>query len=67
MAHNSCPCRGCEDRDETCHGICERYKTWRDEREKAKEEYAKKHVYPELSKRTMMYIYKRMKEGRTRK
>lgn len=24
-----CPCRGCENRSETCHGTCEGYKKWK--------------------------------------
>lgn len=27
------PCKGCTDRNETCHGICERYLEWKKTRE----------------------------------
>ena len=26
---NVCPCKGCEDRTVTCHGVCKRYKDWK--------------------------------------
>ncbi len=25
---DDCPCKGCPERHEACHGHCERYKTW---------------------------------------
>ena len=25
---NDCPCRGCNTRTPTCHGICPQYKKW---------------------------------------
>lgn len=24
-----CPCKGCEDRTITCHGVCKRYQEWK--------------------------------------
>lgn len=30
---NKCPCHGCFDRTVTCHGRCERYQSWKKERE----------------------------------
>ena len=29
--NSHCPCRGCEERQEACHGHCERYKEWKEE------------------------------------
>lgn len=26
-----CPCKGCEDRTITCHGVCRHYQEWRKE------------------------------------
>ncbi len=31
------PCRGCEDRAETCHATCERYLTWAAKQREARE------------------------------
>ena len=28
-----CPCRGCEDRTMTCHGVCQRYQDWKQNHE----------------------------------
>ena len=25
-----CPCRGCENRTITCHGVCQEYKSWQE-------------------------------------
>lgn len=38
------PCRDCEDRNETCHAICERYLTWAKERTEAREKDYKKRL-----------------------
>ena len=32
----SCPCTGCETRAAGCHGSCEKYKSWKSERDKVK-------------------------------
>jgi hypothetical protein len=34
----ACPCKECTERTITCHGFCERYKDWKDERDKGNEE-----------------------------
>ena len=28
----SCPCKGCQDRTITCHGVCQKYQSWRQNR-----------------------------------
>lgn len=28
FSNKPCPCYGCEDRKQGCHGSCERYKKW---------------------------------------
>ena len=35
-----CPCKDCPDRDEGCHGKCERYKAYADWRKTLKPEYS---------------------------
>lgn len=39
------PCKGCTERTEYCHGTCERYQKWKDERQaivdNVKEDYYK--------------------------
>lgn len=35
-----CPCKGCADRTAVCHGKCEKYTEWREEREKMKTQMA---------------------------
>lgn len=37
-----CPCKGCSERTETCHGACERYNEYRiKERKYRREQYMK--------------------------
>ena len=31
---NACPCRYCEERTPTCHGVCPKYKEWQEIRPK---------------------------------
>ena len=31
---NMCPCKDCKDRHATCHGSCEKYKEWQENRPK---------------------------------
>lgn len=33
------PCQNCADRTQNCHSSCERYLTWKNERDKRKEAY----------------------------
>lgn len=35
------PCKDCKDRTEKCHGKCERYRGWKEENEKVRQERAK--------------------------
>ncbi len=35
------PCKGCEDRVIGCHSVCERYITWKAERDEIKKELTK--------------------------
>lgn len=38
----NCPCKGCSERTETCHGACERYNEYRiKERDYRREQYIK--------------------------
>lgn len=36
------PCHRCDNRSPGCHGICEVYKTWKEEQRKEKEDIRKK-------------------------
>lgn len=38
MANKLPPCKGCEDRVIGCHSVCERYITWKAERDEIKKE-----------------------------
>lgn len=33
------PCKGCTDRPQNCHSTCEKYLTWKNEREKRRAEW----------------------------
>lgn len=37
-----CPCKDCDNRSETCHGICKAYKEWSVENEKTRDEIHRK-------------------------
>lgn len=41
MANKLPPCKGCEDRVIGCHSVCERYITWKAERDEMKKELTK--------------------------
>lgn len=41
MANKLPPCKGCEDRVIGCHSVCERYITWKAERDELKKELTK--------------------------
>ena len=41
MANKLPPCKGCEDRVIGCHSVCERYNTWKAERDEIKKELTK--------------------------
>ena len=41
MANKLPPCKGCEDRVIGCHSVCERYTTWKAERDELKKELTK--------------------------
>lgn len=41
MANKLSPCKGCEDRVVGCHSVCERYITWKAERDELKKELTK--------------------------
>lgn len=41
MANKLPPCKGCEDRVIGCHSVCERYITWKAERDEIKKELTK--------------------------
>ena len=34
---SDCPCRGCADRTLTCHVVCRRYGSWKEEHERMRE------------------------------
>ena len=34
---NKCPCKDCENRTITCHGVCKKYQDWKREDAKRKE------------------------------
>lgn len=67
MPAKDCPCRGCLERCEACHGSCERYQTWKKEYEQVKETYRMEHQRPPFPNALVKYVYRRMKEGRMRK
>lgn len=41
MANKLPPCKGCEDRVIGCHSVCEKYITWKAERDELKKELTK--------------------------
>ena len=41
MAHKLPPCKGCEDRVIGCHSVCDKYITWKAERDELKKELTK--------------------------
>ena len=41
MANKLPPCKGCEDRVVGCHSVCERYITWKAQRDVLKKELTK--------------------------
>lgn len=41
MANKLPPCKGCEDRVIGCHSVCDKYITWKAERDKLKKELTK--------------------------
>lgn len=49
------PCKGCGERAEGCHGVCDRYKAWAAEWQKRK----KPHVEIDLENHTADKIEKR--------
>ena len=67
MSASGCPCRGCNERILLCHGRCERYQTWKTEYENSKADYAREHPKIDFPRGMLKYVYRRMKEGRTRK
>ena len=57
-----CPCKGCERRTITCHGICWEYKDWKQEHEERKlKDYQDRHNKPQLNRQTVKLIWKRMR------
>ena len=36
MGPGGCPCKGCKDREQGCHGRCERYSAWQERNAKVK-------------------------------
>ncbi len=41
MANKLPPCKGCDDRVVGCHSVCERYITWKAQRDEIKKELTK--------------------------
>ena len=41
MANKLPPCKGCEDRVIGCHSVCDKYITWKAERDELKKELTK--------------------------
>ena len=41
MANKLPPCKGCEDRVVGCHSVCDKYITWKAERDELKKELTK--------------------------
>lgn len=41
MANKLPPCKGCEDRVIGCHSVCDRYITWKAQRDELKKELTK--------------------------
>ena len=41
MANKLPPCKGCEDRVIGCHSVCDKYITWKAEKDKLKKELTK--------------------------
>ena len=50
----SCPCKGCQERTDTCHGTCEKYKSWKAEHEK-KKEWLRGHVVEQTEPRRQFF------------
>ena len=55
-----CPCKGCQDRTITCHGVCQKYQDWKQEREEIKKRilYEKPITNYEILKRQREKIIK---------
>ena len=52
-------CKGCEERHEGCHGECERYKAWKEERDRIREDlYRQKMNEKILSNYTIENVYR---------
>ncbi len=52
-------CNGCKERHEGCHGECERYKAWKEERDRKREEiYKQKTSQKILSDYTIENVYR---------
>lgn len=59
------PCKGCEERHEACHGTCERYKAWRAELDRIKENaYKEKKRYDTMSAASKREIWRNARYGR---
>lgn len=38
MNDTKCPCKGCNDRTDSCHGTCEAYAEWTETRQRLKDD-----------------------------
>lgn len=58
-----CPCKNCDHRKLNCHGACEGYKAWRDEKDKANRKKQQEHETKTLSRDHEMKYRKNLKNG----
>lgn len=57
------PCKDCDKRTITCHGVCSDYKAWKKKHDDMiMVEMEKKKGKPEFNRKTINYIWKKMKK-----
>ena len=61
----TCPCKGCQDRHEACHGQCDRYQVWKaeiDAQRAARD--AQKPELPAITNRAWKVVLEKMRGRR---
>lgn len=59
---NGCPCYGCCEREISCHAKCERYKSWRQDMDKRREEeFRRKGIGGTMSHSATRQIWRKMR------
>lgn len=64
-ASSNCPCKDCERRTVTCHGVCREYQGWKKEEAEKKRAFdTERHKYDTMSDAKKKAIWRKMRYNR---